>query len=155
MITIEEYLHQQIKNHSGSIKAFCTKTNLPYMTVNNVIKRGVVNSSLNTLQKICDGLNTSLPLLLIGYKVLTNDCISAQEVEQFLHASAIATQAYLKNPSLNETDNNLISSYFFSLFTIIFKSTILSVSQMHDFKLYLNKYIYETTRKDNSIEELV
>lgn len=147
MITIEEYLHQQIKDHSGSIKAFCNKTELPYMTVTNVIKRGVVNSSLNTLQRICDGLNTSLPLLLIGYKVLTDDCISAQEVQEFLQASAIAMQAYLNNPSKSETDNNLISSYFFSLFNIIFKSTILSIDQMYDFKLYLNKYIYENTHK--------
>ena len=149
MISIEEYLRQEIKNHSGSIKAFCDKTSLPYMTVNNVIKRGVVNSSLNTLQKICDGLGTSLPLLLIGYKVLTDDCISAQEVQEFLQASAIATQAYLKNPSINENDNNLISSYFLSLFTIIFNSKILSADQMFHFKLYLDKYIYKATHNNN------
>lgn len=149
MITIEEYLHQQIKRHSGSIKAFCTKTDLPYMTVNNVIKRGVVNSSLSTLQKICNGLNTSLPLLLIGYKVLTDDCISAQEVQEFLQASAIAAQAYLKNPSSNENDDNLISSYFFSLFTTIFSSKILSVNQMQHFEMCINHYIYKA--KHNNI----
>ena len=144
MITIEEYLHQQIKNHSGSIKAFCSKTDLPYMTVNNVIKRGVVNSSLNTLQKICDGLNTSLPLLLIGYKVLTDDCISAQEVQEFLQASAIATQAYLKNPSKSEIDDNLISSYFSSLFKMMFKSDIISLNQMQHLEDYI---IYCITKR--------
>lgn len=124
MITIEEYLKQQIQQHSGSIKAFCDKAELPYMTVNNVIKRGVVNSSLNTLQKICAGLNTSLPLFLLSYKVIDKQQISPLEVQQYLQASAISVESYIHNPSGTNEDTYVILSYLESLIYIIASTSL-------------------------------
>lgn len=44
----------------SSLREFTIKSDIPYSTVNAILKRGIANSSLSNVSKICKALNISL-----------------------------------------------------------------------------------------------
>lgn len=44
----------------SSLREFTIKSNIPYSTVNAILKRGIANSSLSNVSKICKALNISV-----------------------------------------------------------------------------------------------
>ena len=63
--TVTETLQSLIFSKYKNIKQFSDESGIPYMTVSNVLKRGVENSSFDTLEKICNALDHSVSSLLL------------------------------------------------------------------------------------------
>ena len=59
-MTIENKLKRYIMTRYSSLREFTIKSNIPYSTVNAILKRGIANSSLSNVSKICKALNISL-----------------------------------------------------------------------------------------------
>lgn len=60
IMTIENKLKNYIMTRYSSLREFTIKSNIPYSTVNAILKRGISNSSLSNVSKICKALNISL-----------------------------------------------------------------------------------------------
>lgn len=60
VMTIENKLKRYIMTRYSSLREFTIKSDIPYSTVNAILKRGIANSSLNNVSKICKALNISL-----------------------------------------------------------------------------------------------
>ena len=56
---IEEMLREYINERYGSVRAFAIQHDIAYTTVVSVLKRGVDNSSVTTIVRICDALDIS------------------------------------------------------------------------------------------------
>ncbi len=59
-LTIEDKLKRYIMTRYSSLREFTIKSNIPYSTVNAILKRGIANSSLSNVSKICKALNISV-----------------------------------------------------------------------------------------------
>ena len=58
-MSIEEKLKEYILAHYKSIREFTKRANMPYTTVDGILKRGVANSSIGNVLKICNVLQIS------------------------------------------------------------------------------------------------
>ena len=58
-MTIEEKLKEYILTKHKSIREFVKCTDLPYSTVDGILKRGIANSSIGNVLKICKALGIS------------------------------------------------------------------------------------------------
>lgn len=65
-MTIEEKLKDYILTKYKSIREFTIAINLPYSTMATLFKRGIANSNVNTIIKICQALNISADELAAG-----------------------------------------------------------------------------------------
>lgn len=65
-MTIEEKLKELILNRYHSIREFTIQHDIPYTTMVSIFKRGVDNSSLTNIIKICKALNISADALADG-----------------------------------------------------------------------------------------
>lgn len=52
----EEYLKNLIEIKYGNVKAFSEHIKLPYTTIRSILDRGIMNSKMENIIKICDGL---------------------------------------------------------------------------------------------------
>ena len=59
-MTIENKLKNYIMTRYSSLREFTIESDIPYSTVNAILKRGIANSSLSNVSKICKALNISL-----------------------------------------------------------------------------------------------
>ena len=58
-MTIEEKLKEYILAHYKSVREFVKHADMPYSTMDGILKRGVHNSSIGNVLKICKALNIS------------------------------------------------------------------------------------------------
>lgn len=58
-MTIEEKLREYILTYYKSIREFTQKAEIPYSTMDGVLKRGIANSSISSILKICNALGIS------------------------------------------------------------------------------------------------
>lgn len=65
-MTIENSLKNLILERYGSIREFSIKSTIPYTTIDSILKRGIGNSSVNNVIKICKFLNLSVDALADG-----------------------------------------------------------------------------------------
>ncbi|MBQ9387922.1 MAG: helix-turn-helix transcriptional regulator [Lachnospiraceae bacterium] len=65
-MTIEDSLKNLILSRYRSVRDFAIKTDIPCSTVNGIIKRGVQNSSVSNVIKVCQALNISADDLASG-----------------------------------------------------------------------------------------
>ena len=72
MMTIEDKLKNLIKSRYGSVREFTIMADMPYSTVATIFSRGVENSSVNNIIKICKELNISADALADGKIVPVN-----------------------------------------------------------------------------------
>jgi DNA-binding Xre family transcriptional regulator len=54
---VEQELKNLILQRYRSIRAFSVETGIPYSTIDSIFKRGIENSSLSNIIKICRALN--------------------------------------------------------------------------------------------------
>ena len=62
-MTIEERLRDRILQNFKSIRAFTKEIGLPYSTVDSMLRKGVGNSSYETVKRVCQGLGSDVSLL--------------------------------------------------------------------------------------------
>ena len=65
-MTIEEKLKKHILTNYKSIREFVQTAGLPYSTVDGILKRGIANSSIGNVLKICKALEISADELANG-----------------------------------------------------------------------------------------
>ena len=63
---IEQELKEMIRNRYGSLAAFCQKVGMPWNTLDSILKRGVLNSTLANVKKITDELSLDIAALANG-----------------------------------------------------------------------------------------
>ena len=66
---IEESLKELILNKYKSLREFTLKIEMPYSTLDTILKRGVDKANILNILKICDELNISADKLANGYLV--------------------------------------------------------------------------------------
>jgi hypothetical protein len=71
-MTIEEKLKKHILTKHKSIREFVKYADLPYSTVDGILKRGIANSSIGNVLKICKALQISADELANGKIVPTS-----------------------------------------------------------------------------------
>jgi len=57
---IESKLKEIIIEKYGSVKRFSDKIGVPYTTIDTILKRGVKNSNVQNVFKMCDELNIDI-----------------------------------------------------------------------------------------------
>jgi len=62
----EELLKEEILKNYRSIREFTQNIDIPYSTVDTILKRGVKNSSVDNVIKICNALGISADSLIDG-----------------------------------------------------------------------------------------
>ena len=65
-MTTEDRLRNYILNKYRSLREFSQKIDMPYSTINTIMKRGIDNSSVNNIIRICQALNISTDDLVNG-----------------------------------------------------------------------------------------
>lgn len=65
-MTIEEKLKDHILTRYKSVREFTIEANIPYTTLDSIFKRGIGNSSVSNVIKICRALNISADKLADG-----------------------------------------------------------------------------------------
>ncbi len=65
-MTIEERLKDYILSRYNSVREFTIHADIPYTTLDSIFKRGIGNSSVNNVIKICRALNISADELADG-----------------------------------------------------------------------------------------
>jgi len=82
-MTIEETLKEYILKQYKSLRRFCLYIDVPYSTIDNMLKKKLDQSSVSTVIKVCDSLNIDLEALLQGQlveKPFSIDSISTKEI---------------------------------------------------------------------------
>ena len=78
-MTIEEKLKKHILTKHKSIREFVKCADLPYSTVDGILKRGIANSSIGNVLKICKALQISADELANG-KIVPNNNKASRHV---------------------------------------------------------------------------
>lgn len=79
---IENTLKNYIIDRYGSVRAFAIQHKIAYTTVVSVLKRGIENSSVTTIVRICDALNLSSDHLAEGRMVFKSDLSDFIEIKE-------------------------------------------------------------------------
>ena len=87
-MTIEERLKELILKRYHSVREFTIENDIPYTTVHSIFKRGIGNSSVTNVIKICKALGISADALADGEIVpvkkhtatLLNDRIEVKDI---------------------------------------------------------------------------
>lgn len=69
---LEEKLKNLIKKKFGSVRQFAFSIKIPYTTVDTILKRGIDNSNVGNVIKICKVLNISIDDLLVNKQIVPN-----------------------------------------------------------------------------------
>lgn len=65
-MTREELLKNYILRRYKSIRSFCLQADIPYSTMENLLKNGVMKSSVTIVLLICNYLNIDIEALIDG-----------------------------------------------------------------------------------------
>ena len=66
LMTIEEQLKQFILSRYGSLREFTMSTDIPYSTLDSILRRQIKNSGVSNILKICNALHISADDLIYG-----------------------------------------------------------------------------------------
>ena len=69
---LEDKLKNLIIDKYGSVRQFSFKIDIPYTTVDSILKRGIDNSNVGNVIKICKALDISIDSLLDGKEIISN-----------------------------------------------------------------------------------
>lgn len=120
--TLSQILEHEIRSKYQNIKRFSEKSGIPYMTITSVIKRGVENTTVGTLSKICDALGISISdlykkqaLFTIGHKLTTlsrEEYTNDQLLDDLIEGKIIDLY---KQPLTDKQLDTLLENYRFLL----------------------------------------
>lgn len=77
MNELESNLKELIINNYGSLKKFSESINMPWTTLDSILKRGVANSNISNVLKITKALNINAEKLVDGEIVSTIEPMTA------------------------------------------------------------------------------
>lgn len=99
----EELLKEYILKHYKSVREFCLQNNFPYSTVDSIFKRGLLQSSVSLIVRICDRLNIDIDSLVDG-KISEK----APDIQFLTLKERSLIFAYRSNPSMQEAVDKLL-----------------------------------------------
>ena len=79
MDTTENRIKEIIINRYGSLKKFCELIDMPWTTLDSILKRGFANSNITNVMKISHELNVDTERLASGKIV---DCVERLKIEK-------------------------------------------------------------------------
>lgn len=101
-MTTEEKLKQYILSKHKSVHEFTQSINMPYGTMSSIFKRGLDNSSMANIIKICNALQISANELANGNIVPVNkepdETTKIEDIFEYVKQRLLSC----KNPTLNE-----------------------------------------------------
>jgi hypothetical protein len=65
-MTIEQQIKSAILEQYKSVRAFTITTNIPYSTIDNMLKKGIVGTGIQTVLKVCHALNIDVESIESG-----------------------------------------------------------------------------------------
>jgi transcriptional regulator with XRE-family HTH domain len=65
-MTIEEQLKSLIVSRYSTVKQFSKEANIPYSTIDTILRRGILNASVDNIIRICQTLGISADALADG-----------------------------------------------------------------------------------------
>lgn len=69
---LEDKLKNLIIDKFGSVRQFAINIDIPYTTVDSILKRGIDNSNVGNVIKMCKALNISIDSLLDNKEIISN-----------------------------------------------------------------------------------
>lgn len=119
-MNVEQELKHVILSQYKSIRAFSIAVNLPYSTIDNIFKRGLMGTGVQTVMKICESLSLDMKELAKGSIVFTNNNMSIKKdfspleeeiIEAYRAASPVLQDAvldilHIKKPVSTEQKKN-------------------------------------------------
>ena len=72
MSTLEEEIKEIIIDRYGTLAEFARKSDIPYTTIDSMLKRGIKNANVLNVIKVCDALNISVDNIKHGIIAPTN-----------------------------------------------------------------------------------
>ena len=102
-MTIEEQLKQLILSKYKSLRAFTQEIDVPYSTVDTMLKRGIGGTSVTTVLKVCNSLG-------IDADALTNNKIQEKNNSISLSISPHEQNIIKKYNSLDNYGKDLINT---------------------------------------------
>ena len=72
-MTIEDKLKKLILSKYKSIREFTTTIDIPYSTLDTILKRGIRKSNVDNIIKICESLDISADALVNGEIIFRNE----------------------------------------------------------------------------------
>lgn len=104
-MTLEEKLREMILNKYHSMREFSTRIDVPNSTVESILKRGVQNSSVSNVIKLCKGLNISVEALAEGkIKKVNHSKQRKQELKAIRKKYKIAKPGVFKHKKTNDLE---------------------------------------------------
>lgn len=104
MNEVESTLKNMIIERYGSLKKFCVIINMPWTTLDSILKRGVYNSNISNVLKITKELGISAEKLADGEIVKNTEFISGD-------SSAITVAAHFDGDEFTEDELDDIRAY--------------------------------------------
>lgn len=115
--TIEESLKDLILNRYKSIREFTCEIDMPYSTMDTILKRGLNRASIGNVIKICHALDISTDELANG-RIVSNVDYKNQLYEPGFQ-SRLSSVAFELNISVEELNNFLTDSNKYNISYII------------------------------------
>lgn len=109
-MTIEEKLQNYIKEKYRSINDFCTINEIPSSTVYTILKRGVLNSNVGSIIKVCDALDISVDALSRG-EIKSRGNLVPTKIEYYESRNTLDHMKKLLDKLENEIINKKGSSF--------------------------------------------
>lgn len=110
-MTIEQQLKVLINQRYGTAKAFSEKIGMPNSTLDNIFRRGIANSSVTNIIKICNGLSISADGLAEGKIVDRNSLYLSEVIPTEHEADFIKKYRSLDQRGQEAVDNVLDHEY--------------------------------------------
>lgn len=150
-MTPEEKLKDYILLHYKSLREFVQTTDVPYSTFDAILKRGIMNSSITNVFKICDALGISADELAHGRIVpMAEKKKSEKDIER------LAADLRLDDNSIYFLDKEKLTSPELQLFYNSLDVTIGLIRQQRHLQAYqdrLNEALRQKREKEENEEK--
>lgn len=80
-MTIEEELKQLILSRYHSLREFTIAYDIPYTTLDSILKRGIKNSAVSNIMKICNALHISADSLANGNVIVIQEQLVVEKTK--------------------------------------------------------------------------
>lgn len=108
-MTLEEQIKKEIIEKYGSIRQFAISIDIPHTTIDSILKRGMDNSNVNNVLKICKALNISTDDSLEQKQIVYNLNIdNAKPVDVFSDTIMIPVLGVIKAGSPIEAQQDIL-----------------------------------------------
>lgn len=87
---LEEELKSLIKKKYGSVRQFALKIDIPYTTVDTILKRGIDNSNVGNVLKMCKALNISIDNLVDNKEIIQSFDIDNAKIDDLINKNTIS-----------------------------------------------------------------